>query len=81
MSGLELVKETHIVFREHTEVLNLIFEVGDALYTHTQGKTFVTFGVDTAGIKHVGVHHTAAKNLHPSGVLAERASLAPAEVA
>ena len=38
VSSLELFEETHIVLREHAEVLDLILKVGDTLHTHAQRK-------------------------------------------
>ena len=39
VGGFKFLKETDIVFREQTEVVNLIFEVGDAFDTHSECKT------------------------------------------
>ena len=35
--SFEFLKETGIVLREHTEVGDTVLQVGDALYTHTEG--------------------------------------------
>ena len=39
VGGFKFLKETDVVFREQTEVVNLIFEVGDAFDTHSERKT------------------------------------------
>ena len=43
----EFFQEASIVFREHTEVFHLIFQVCDTLDTHTEGITAVYFAVYT----------------------------------
>ena len=69
MRGLELLKETTVVFGEHSEVVDLIFEVGDALHTHSEGETAVDFRVDAARVEHIGIDHAASENLDPAGSL------------
>lgn len=81
VGGFELLKEADIVLGEHAEVLDLIFQVGYALHTHTEGETAVDLGVDAAGFEHIRVDHAAAEDFDPACVLAERAPLAAAEVA
>ena len=39
----EFFKESYIVFREKSEVVNLVFEVGDSLYAHSEGITRILF--------------------------------------
>ena len=78
---MELLKETHIVFGEHSEVLHLVFEVGDTLYAHTEGIACVDAAVNAVGLKHVGVHHSATEDFHPACLLAEGTTLAAADIA
>lgn len=77
----ELEKETTVVFREQAQVLDLILQVGDTLYTHAKGEACIFLAVNAACLKHVGIHHAAAENLYPARTLAERASFATTEVA
>lgn len=81
VGSLELTEETDIVLGEEAEVAHLIFQIGDALDTHAEGEAAVDLRVNAAGLKDIGIHHAAAKDFNPAGVLAERASLAAAEVA
>lgn len=81
MSGLELAEETHIIFREHAQVLDLVLEIGDALDTHTESITGINVGIYAASFENIRINHTATENLDPSRTLAEGASLAPAYVA
>lgn len=77
----ELEKETAVVFREQAQVLDLILQVGDTLYTHAKGEACIFLAVNATCLKHVGIHHTATEDFHPACPLAERTSLAPAKVA
>lgn len=79
--ALELRQETYVVFGEHTEVLDLIFQVGDTFYAHAERESGVARGIYAARFKHIGIDHSASEDFHPSGVLAERASFASAEIA
>lgn len=81
MSSLELIEESHVVFREHAKVLYAVFEVGNTLNTQAERISCIFFAVDTAGLQNIGVNHTATENFHPTGVLAETATLTVAEVA
>lgn len=79
--SLELLKEAYVIFREHAQVFDLIFQVGDSFNTHAEGEAGVDFGVYAAGFKHIWIDHAAAENLDPAGVFAERATLSATEVA
>ncbi len=39
----KLVEESHIVLREESQVFDAVFEVGDTLNAHAEGKTAVFF--------------------------------------
>ena len=80
MSRFEFLKETHIVFGEHTQVLYLVFQVGDTLNSHAESKTGVLLAVDAACFEHIRVNHATSENFHPSCVLAEVAAFATAQV-
>ena len=77
----ELQQEPAVVFREQAQILHLILEVCDAFDTHAESESCIFLAVDAAGFKHVGVYHAAAEYLYPACTLAERTSLASAEIA
>ena len=81
MNRLEFFKETNIIFREHTQVFHAELQVGYAFYAHTESEARINLAVDAASVKHIGIDHSAAQYFHPSGVLAEVAALAAAQVA
>ena len=81
MSRLKFFEEANIVLGEHTEVLDTVFQVGDAFDAHTESEARVYLAVDAASFEHIGVNHTATQNFHPTGAFAECAALAAAEVA
>ena len=59
VSSHKLVEETDVIFREETQVFDLVFQVGDTFHTHTEGISFVDGGVDAVGFQHCGVYHAA----------------------
>ena len=77
----ELVEETNVVLREKTQVLHLIFQVGDALHAHTECISLVGLAVDAVRVEYIGIDHAATKDFHPTGVLAEAATLTTTDVA
>ena len=81
MCCFELTQEAGVVLGEHTKVGHTVFQVSDALHTHTEGIARVLSAVDAAGLEHIRVYHSAAQNLHPAGMLAEAAALAATDVA
>ncbi len=81
MGRSKFFEEAHIVLREESKVFHPVFQVGYALYTHAESKAGIFFGVDAACFEHGRVYHAAAEDFHPAGTLAERASLAAAQVA
>ena len=80
VGALEQLEETDVVLTEEAKVLDLIFKVGNSLYTHTECVARIDLAVDSAKLEYVGVYHTTAQNLDPACVLAERAALATADV-
>ena len=81
LGRFEFAQEASIILREETQVADTILQVGDALYTHTEGITGIDIAVDAASLEVVRVYHTATQNLYPSCMLAEVTSLAAADVA
>ena len=80
MRGSKFTEEASVILREHSQVLYLIFKIGYALNTHTQCESRIFLGVYAASIEHIRIDHAASENLNPTGVLAERAAFAAAEV-
>ena len=80
MGGDEFVEESVVVLAEEAQVLDLVFEVGDTLDTHAEGKAGIFFRVDAAGVGHGRVDHAAAEDFDPAGAFAERAALAATKV-
>jgi hypothetical protein len=76
-----LFEESYVVFGEHSEVFDLVFEVGDAFDTHTECVTAIYFRVDATGFEYVRVGHTTTENFNPTSVFAEWATFATADVA
>ena len=60
---LELLQEAHIVLKEESEVIHPVAEHGYTLYPHAEGETTILTGVDSAGLKHIRVYHTAPEDL------------------
>lgn len=60
LSQLELLEESQVVLEEQAQVVDLVFQHGDALNAHTEGKTCVFLWVDTARNQDVRVAHAAA---------------------
>ena len=79
--SLEFAEEADIVLKVEAEILDLPFEHGDALHTHSESESGVLLGVDAAGFQYVGVNHAGTHNLQPAGALADIAALAAADVA
>ena len=76
-----MLDEAGIVFEVKTDVVGLVFEHGHALDAETEGEAGVLVAVDAAVFQHVGVHHAAAEDLHPAGMLAKGTAFAAADVA
>ena len=79
--AFKLTQEAGVVLREHTQVLYLIFQVGDALDAHTEGVSAIHLAVDAAGFQHIRVYHTATQDFHPARAFAEGATFSSADVA
>lgn len=57
---LEFLEEAEIIFREHTQVFNLVFQIRDTLYTHTECITRVDLAVNAVSVKNRRIYHTAS---------------------
>ena len=78
---LELFQETGVVFREHAQILHLVFQIGDTFDTHAESISCIDAAVYAVGFEYGRVYHAASENFHPSGVLAEGTALSTADVA
>ena len=67
----ELFEEAQVVFREHTQILNLIFEVCDSLHAHAEGVSLVGFAVNSVEFENIWMNHAASEDFNPARVLAE----------
>ena len=74
MGMLKFTQESNIILAEHTQVLNHIFEVGDALNTYTKCITSINRAVYATQLKNVRIDHSTTQNFYPAGVLAETTS-------
>ena len=79
--GFEFAEEADVVLEVVAEVLDLPFEHRDALDSHTESKTAIYLGINAGSAKDIGIDHTAAQNLEPSGALADVATFAVTDVA
>ena len=77
----ELLEEAGVVLEIEADVVGLVLEHGHALDAETEGKAGIFLAVDAAVLQHVGIHHAAAEDLDPAGVLAQGAPFAAADVA
>ena len=50
LATLELSEEADVVLGEEAEVLDSVFEVGDTLHAHSEGKTAVLLRINAAGL-------------------------------
>ena len=48
LSALKLIQKPHIIFIEQTDVVDLVFEHGDALNSHSESEAGIFFAVDFA---------------------------------
>ena len=76
---MELLQETHVVFEEKTEVVDLIFEHSDAFYAHAEGIAGIFLWVYLAVFEHSWVYHAAAAYLYPAALFAHGAAFLVAD--
>src|SRR6185312_8946539 len=77
-SVLELLEEAQVVLVEEPDVFDLVFEDGDALDADAPREARVPLGVVADGFEDGRMHHAAAAELDPAGLLAHRAAAAVA---
>src|SRR5699024_151833 len=78
LSILELLQEPQVVLKHQADVVDAVFQHGDALDADAEGKAGIDLRVDAAVCQHVMMHDAAAEDFDPAGVLAQRAALAAA---
>ena len=67
--------------KEVAQIWNAVFEHGEAVDAHAEGKALIDLRVDADITQDIGVDHTAAQNLHPICALADAQFLADALIA
>jgi hypothetical protein len=74
------LEEAYVVLREQTKVFNSVLEIGDSLYSKTEGIARINLRINTARLQYVRINHTASQDLYPASTLTERTTLATAKV-
>src|SRR5690606_30398065 len=74
----ELRQEPQVVVEEQAQVIDAIAQHGQTLHAHAEGEALEFLGIDAGHAQHVRVHHAAAHDLQPAGLLADAAALAGA---
>ena len=75
----KLFQETQIVTEEIANVVDAVFQHGNTLRPHAEGKPAKYIGIIATIAEHLGVHHTGSENLQPPTLLTDRAALATAD--
>src|SRR6185437_10335602 len=75
----ELLEEAQVVLEEEPEVAHPVAKHCESIDAHAPCIAAVALRIDAARLEHVGMHHAAAGDLEPPGVLAGAAALAFAE--
>ena len=75
---MELLEELQVVLEHQADVVDAIFQHGDALDADAKGEAGVLIRVDVAVLQNLAVDDAAAQNFDPAGVLAQGAALAVA---
>src|SRR4030095_15349186 len=75
----KLFQEAEVVAEEVANIVDAVFQHGNTLRPHAEGKPAKHLGVIAPIAEHLGMHHTGSKNLQPPTVLADRAALAAAD--
>ena len=70
----KLLQEAQVVLVEQPDVVHAVLQHGDALHAHAEREAGDLFRVVADGLEHGRVHHAAAENLEPAGLLAGAAA-------
>ena len=74
----ELFYETHVVFIEKSDVVDSVTTHCRSLYTDTECRSAVFFGIDTAILEDLRMNHTCTQYLDPAFTLTYTATLTAA---
>ena len=75
VAGLaDALEEADVVGEEVADVVDAVFEHGDALGAHAEGETAEDGGVVAAVLEDDGMDHAGAEDFEPAGVLADAAT-------
>ena len=72
-------QEPQVVIKKQPQVIHAIAQHRQALDAGAECLAGVAFGIDAAGLEHVRMHHAAAGDLEPAGLLADAAAGAAAQ--
>ena len=78
---LKLLQELQVVLEEQPQVVDAVFQHGDALHAHAESETRVFLRVNAAGDEDIGVAHATAEDFNPTRVLTDVAAFAATDVA
>src|ERR1700675_4926718 len=72
----ELAEEADVVLKENLDVIDLVFQHGQAIDAHAEGEAADFFGVVVDEAVDGGVDHAGAEEFNPAGAFAFGASAA-----
>src|SRR5262245_28866444 len=61
----------NVRFKERPQIRNAVFEHGNTIDAESPGEPLIFVGVEPAIAQYIGMHHSAAENLHPILAFAE----------
>lgn len=74
MLVLELGKESPVVFREQSQIVDSVEQVGNTFHADSEGEAAVYVRVNAAVFQDRRIYHAAAQDFHPPGVFAKSTS-------
>jgi len=60
------MEKAQIILIEKPDIVDAVFEHGDPLYSHAEGKAGILLRIVTDCLEYLGVNHTRSQNLQPS---------------
>ena len=78
---LKLFQKPQVIFKEQAQVVDLIFEHGNAFYSHSESESSVFCAVNATVFQYIRVNHSAAQDFYPSASFADVAAFSAADVA
>ena len=76
-----MLQEPDVILGIKPQIVDAVLQLAYPFDTHPEGETRILFGVDAEIFQHFGMNHAAAEDLHPTGILADIATLAAADAA